>query len=243
MQVTAVIPARYSSTRFPGKPLVDIAGVSMIERVYRRVEAVEELTQVIVATDDERIYRTVKDFGGLVRMTSSDHRSGTDRIAEVARQLDSDIIVNVQGDEPLIKKEMITEAITPFYNDETLKVSTLKKKIKDKEEIKDSNVVKVVTDKYDYALYFSRSPLPYPRNRGAGYFKHIGLYVYRRNFLLALCKMAPTILEKVESLEQLRILENGYRIKVLESNYNSIGVDKPEDIKKVEEILQNKSCK
>ncbi len=240
MQITAVIPARYSSTRFPGKPLAKIAGEPMIKHVYRRVKRVEELDEVIVATDDNRIYSTVKEFGGEVRMTSTTHPSGTDRIAEVARNLDSDIIVNIQGDEPLIKKEMIKAAIKPFYGDKSLKVSTLKKKINDKEEINDPDVVKVVTDKKGYALYFSRSLLPYPRKDGAEFFKHIGLYVYRRDFLLNFCEMETTLLERVESLEQLRILENGYRIKVVETDYNAIGVDKPEDIKKVEEILRRK---
>src|SRR6056297_1627275 len=146
MQITAVIPARYSSTRFPGKPLAEIAGEPMIKHVYRRVKTVKELDEVIVATDDKKIYRTVKEFGGDVRMTSVTHRSGTDRIAEVARKLDSDIIVNIQGDEPLIKKEMIREAIIPFFADESLKVSTLKKKIKDTDEINNPDIVKVVTD-------------------------------------------------------------------------------------------------
>jgi len=237
MQITAIIPARYSSTRFPGKPLVNIAGISMIERVYNRVKIVKAINKVIVATDDKRIYQKVKDFGGHVKMTSPNHCSGTDRIAEVATQLDSDIIVNVQGDEPLIKKEMITEAIAPFTADKSLKMATLKKKIEDEKEINNPDIVKVVTDINNNALYFSRFPIPYIRDNKTEVYKHIGLYVYRRDFLLKLCKKQLTMLEKAEALEQLRVLENGYQIRVVETDYDSIGVDTPEDIEKIEAIL------
>ncbi|MFW6007384.1 MAG: 3-deoxy-manno-octulosonate cytidylyltransferase [Halanaerobiales bacterium] len=241
MEIAAVIPARYQSNRFPGKPLAEIAGIPMINRVYKRVKQVNSLNQVIVATDDKRIYKTVVNNGGRARMTSSEHKSGTDRIAEVARDLDCDIIVNVQGDEPLIKPEMITQAIRPFFNNNELKMSTLKKKIQDKSEINDSNIVKVVTDLNDNALYFSRLSLPFFRNEtGIDVYKHIGLYVFTRDFLLKYTEMEPTPLESTESLEQLRVLENGYRIKVIETEYSSTGVDVPEDIKKVEKILAKK---
>ena len=237
MEIAIVIPARYASTRFPGKPLALINDVPMIEHVYRCLADMEEVDQVIVATDDERIYRTVEDFGGQAVMTPSHLQSGTDRIAMVARDLTADIIVNVQGDEPLLKKEMVREALAPFFEDETVLMSTLKKKITDKEEINNPNVVKVVTNKRGDALYFSRYPVPYPRNEGAVYYKHIGLYVYKRDFLLEYSQMAQTALERAESLEQLRVLENGYPIRVVETGYDSIGVDTPEDLKKVEEIL------
>src|SRR5690554_6437804 len=166
MEIAIVIPARYASTRFPGKPLALINGKPMIEHVYRRLADMEEVNQVIVATDDERIYRTVEDFGGQAVMTPSHLQSGTDRIAMVARDLTADIIVNVQGDEPLLKKEMVREALAPFFEDETVFMSTLKKKITDKEDINNPNVVKVVTNKRGDALFFSRYPVPYPRNEG-----------------------------------------------------------------------------
>lgn len=241
MEIVAIIPARYASTRFPGKALADIQGKPMIEHVYQRVAMVEEINRIIVATDDERIYQRVRDFGGEVVMTSPDHQSGTDRIAEVARELECDLVVNVQGDEPLLFPEMVREAIQPFYQEKDLPMGTLKKKIEDEEELTNPNVVKVVTDNQGNALYFSRYPIPYPRNEGADYFKHIGLYVYQRDFLLEYTRLPRTPLEKTESLEQLRALENGYRIRVVETGYNSIGVDTPEDIIKVREFLERQA--
>ncbi|MFW6380982.1 MAG: 3-deoxy-manno-octulosonate cytidylyltransferase [Bacillota bacterium] len=238
MESVAVIPARYQSQRFPGKPLAGIAGYPMIQHVYRRVARVKDLDRVIVATDDRRIYETVKGFGGEVVMTSVEHRSGTDRIAEVALGLSADVIVNVQGDEPLIKPGMVSAAIQPFYGDDSLKMSTLKKEIADSSELEDPNVVKVVCDREGNALYFSRSLLPYSRGQRPTYFKHIGLYVYDRQFLLEYSQMQPTPLEKTERLEQLRVLENGYRIKVIETEEDSIGVDTPEDVQKVEQRLK-----
>ena len=237
MKITAVIPARYDSTRFPGKPLADIAGEPMIKHVYQRVNDVKNLDNVIVATDDNRIYEEVKAFNGRVEMTSKDHSSGTDRIAEVAKSIDSDLIVNVQGDEPLIEPIMVEQALEPFYYDESLVMSTLKKEIESKNEINDPNIVKVVTDRDDFALYFSRSSIPHRKKREINYYKHIGLYVYRRDFLLKFSGMQPTPLERTESLEQLRALENGYKIKVVETSFNTIGVDMPDDIKRVEEII------
>ncbi len=237
MKIAAIIPARYASTRFPGKPLADIKGRPMIEHVYNRVKDIEEIERVIIATDDQRIYKRVEEFGGTALMTSSDIRSGTDRIAEAAARLDVDIVVNVQGDEPLLKQEMVREAIQPFYDDPTILMSTLKKKIMNQSEINNPNVVKVVTDKQGDVLYFSRNPIPYPRNEGAIYYKHIGLYVYNKEFLLEYSQLEQTSLEKSESLEQLRVLENGYKIRVVETRHNSIGVDVPEDILKVEKIL------
>ena len=237
LEITAIIPARYDSTRFPGKPLANIAGEPMIKHVYQRVEDVKNLDKVIVATDDKRIYDTVESFGGRVEMTSKEHSSGTDRIAEVASSLESDLIINVQGDEPLIEPAMIEQAVDPFYCDDGLVMSTLKKKIESKSEVSDPNVVKVVTDREGYALYFSRSTIPYNQKQANDYYKHIGLYVYSKDFLLQFSNMKPTSLEKTESLEQLRALQNGYKIKVVETNFNTIGVDRPDDIERVEEII------
>lgn len=238
MKIIAIIPARYNSTRFPGKALVKIKGLPMIEHVYQRVAQVKSLNQVIVATDDQRIYQVVKDFGGKVVMTSVKHQSGTDRIAEVAAKIDCDLVVNVQGDEPVLAGEMIETALLPFQKEKDIVMSTLKTEITNKAEINDPNVVKVVCDKNNYALYFSRYPIPYERNKKGKYYKHIGLYVYQRDFLLKYTKLKPSYLEKVESLEQLRVLENAYQIKVMETIHNSIGVDVEEDIVQVEEMLE-----
>ena len=237
VRIAAIIPARYASTRFPGKPLAEINGKPMIEHVYQRVVGIEEIADVIIATDDKRIYQRVEDFGGTAVMTADDIKSGTDRIARVAYEIEADLIVNIQGDEPILKKEMVQEAISPFYENPDLLMSTLKKEIVDEEELNNHNIVKVVTDKKGYALYFSRYPIPYQRNKGAVYYKHIGLYVYNKQFLLKYSKLKQTPLEQSESLEQLRVLENGYKIKVVETRYNSIGVDVPEDINKIEKLL------
>lgn len=252
MIISAIIPARYGSTRFPGKPLAVILGKSMIRHVYERVERSNYVDEVIVATDDERIFWEVKSFGGKARMTSHHHPSGTDRIAEVARDLPSRIIVNVQGDEPLVHPEMIDLAIEPLLRHPDIPVATLKTKISETQELMDPNVVKVVTDRSDFALYFSRLPIPFIRDywndhmkmeslEGMGhFFKHIGLYVFRREFLLLFSSMEPSTLERLEGLEQLRILENGYRIKVVRTEHTSIGVDTQEDIPRVERIMKEK---
>jgi 3-deoxy-manno-octulosonate cytidylyltransferase (CMP-KDO synthetase) len=238
MKITAIIPARYSSSRLPGKPLKDICGKTMVQRVYEQVKKVSLVDKVIVATDDQRIFNKVKSFKGNVIMTSKDHKTGTDRLAEVAAKIETDIIVNVQGDEPLINPSVIKSAIEPLLSDESLKMSTLKHLIKDEEEINNPNVVKVVTDKNNNAIYFSRSKIPYSRNsQKFNYYKHIGLYVYRSDFLLKFAEMEPTSLEVQESLEQLRVIENGYKIKVIETEYDSIGVDTEEDLNKVRNIL------
>lgn len=232
----AVIPARYASTRFPGKALADIAGRPMIEHVYGRAAAARNVDAVIVATDDRRIADAVTKFGGVVRMTRSDHRTGTDRLAEVAADLDCDLVVNVQGDEPLIESDTIDAAIEPFRDDPALRMSTVCTRILTNEAIADPNVVKVVTDVRGFALYFSRSPIPYSRVSGganAGAYKHLGLYVYRREFLHTIAALEPTALERGESLEQLRVLENGFAIKVIETRHDSIGVDTREDLERV----------
>jgi len=246
MQITAVIPARFASSRLPGKPLADINGKPMIQWVYERTVRARHIGEVIVATDDRRIFEVVEGFGGKVVMTRSDHASGTDRLAEVAEGIDADIVVNVQGDEPLIEPRMIDQAIEPFLSDPSLQMGTLKSALTRIEDFSNPNVVKVVTDRHDFALYFSRSPLPWPRDfdlqdesllARIPVFKHVGLYVYSRDFLLLFSRMARTPLEIAESLEQLRALENGYRIKVVETGYSSHGVDTAEDLEWVRGIL------
>ncbi|MGM0470910.1 MAG: 3-deoxy-manno-octulosonate cytidylyltransferase [Bacillota bacterium] len=239
-QVVGIIPARYDSTRLPGKPLLEIQGQPMIQHVYKRAEEADILDEVIVATDDLRIKEAVLDFDGRAVMTSADHQTGTDRLAEVAAEIEADLIVNVQGDEPLITSEMITAAVQPLLADQKAVMSTLKHQITDDEEIKNPNLVKVITDQNNNALYFSRSPLPYCRDQEAelDYYKHIGLYVYRREFLLKFAQLAVTPLEKAESLEQLRALEQGYKIKVAETEANPLGVDTAEDLDRVREIME-----
>lgn len=232
-----VIPARYGSSRFPGKALAELAGRPMIEHVYRRASASRSASEVIVATDDERIARVVAAFGGHARLTRSDHASGTDRLAEVAEDLSCDLVINVQGDEPLIDPAMIDEAVAPFAADATLMMSTLCRRIDDSADLHNPNVVKVVTDRDGFALYFSRAPIPFRRaGEPATAFKHIGLYVYRREFLLAFARLEPTPLERAESLEQLRALEHGFRIKTVETSHDSIGVDTPEDLERVRQL-------
>jgi 3-deoxy-manno-octulosonate cytidylyltransferase (CMP-KDO synthetase) len=211
----------------------------MIEHVYRRTAAARSITAVIVATDDERIHRTVLAFGGDARMTSPDHQSGTDRIAEVARDLRCDLIVNVQGDEPLIEPAMIDEAVAPFAADPGLMMSTLRRRIEQDADIQNPNVTKVVVDRDDFALYFSRAPIPFVRRDcpPAPAWRHVGLYVYRRESLLRLAALPPTAMERAEALEQLRALEYGIRIKAVETAYDSIGVDTPEDLERARFIL------
>lgn len=240
MKVLCVIPARYASTRLPGKPLKDIAGKPMVCRVYERASRAQRVEQTIVATDDERILTAVEANGGRAMMTRADHPTGTDRLAEVAASFpDVDLIINVQGDEPLIEPSLIDELAAVFDTDSELQMATVKTEMTDEAEMKNPNNVKVVTDKNGYALYFSRSLLPYPRNAGCPVYKHIGIYAYKRDFLLNYAKMASTPLESAESLEQLRALENGYRIKVVETTAKFVGVDTAEDLAKVNEIYKS----
>lgn len=234
MKFLGVIPARYGSTRFEGKPLEIIHGKTMIEWVYKRSLS-SKLDKVVVATDDDRIAEVVKSFGGEVVLTSRDHETGTDRIAEVAKVYkEFDVIINVQGDEPLIESSMINSLITPFLEEPELEMATLKYKLDNMEDVNNPNIVKVICDKNDYAIYFSRNPIPFPRKLDiSNYYKHIGVYAYKRDFVLDYAKMSQTPLEISESLEQLRVLENGYRIKVLETKHKVLGVDTPEDLIKV----------
>lgn len=240
MKVLCVIPARYASTRLPGKPLSMIAGKPMIQHVYERACQAQLPNEVVVATDNELVEKAVLDFGGKAVMTSPDHPSGTDRLAEVALMYpDVDVIVNVQGDEPMIPPEVIDRLAEAFNGDADLNMATMKV-VMDEEDYENPAAVKVVTDQQGYALYFSRSLMPYPRNKPEGFnvFKHVGIYAYRRNFLLKYAALAPTPLEKAESLEQLRALENGYKIKVLESDFQGIGVDTPEDLAAVNALFE-----
>lgn len=238
MKFLGVIPSRYASTRLEGKPLKDICGHTMVEWVYKRALK-SKLDSVVVATDDERIVNEVKSFGGNVILTRKDHINGTSRIAEVCETYtDYDVIVNIQGDEPLIESDMINSIIDSFIEDNTIPMSTLKYKLNDMAEIENPNAVKVVTDKNDFAIYFSRSVIPYPRNLNMGnYYKHVGIYGYKRDFVMEYSKMASTPLELSESLEQLRVLENGYKIKVLETPYKIIGVDTQEELERVREYI------
>ncbi|MBI5203403.1 MAG: 3-deoxy-manno-octulosonate cytidylyltransferase [Nitrospirae bacterium] len=261
MTAIVIIPARYDSTRFPGKPLAPLNGKPLIQHAYENSKKSKLAKEVMVATDSKAIFEAVLGFGGKAVMTSSSHASGTDRIAEAAASLDYDIIVNVQGDEPLIRPEMIDDVIG-LLDDKKAAMGTLVKKIEDPKEIFDPNVVKAVFDRDRFAMYFSRAPIPYHRelfsakvpkcqsakdstttelrNYGAKelfMYKHIGIYSYRRDVLLSLAKMDPAPLEQIEKLEQLRALANGFRIKVKETSFETVGVDTPEDLERAKKWL------
>lgn len=244
MKFLGVIPSRYASTRLEGKPLKDICGHTMVEWVYKRAK-LSDLDEVVVATDDERIYKEVERFGGKVVLTRKDHENGTSRIAEVCEKYkDYDVIVNIQGDEPLIEKDMINSIINSFKEDESIPMSTLKYKLETMEDIENPNYVKVITDKNGYAIYFSRSVIPYPRKLNLqNYYKHVGIYGYKRDFVIEYAKMEPTALEISESLEQLRAIENGYKIKVMETPYKILGVDTQEELEKVREYIDKNGIK
>jgi len=240
MRSLGIIPARYASTRFPGKPLVDIAGKSMIQRVYEQAKKCSQLSEVIVATDDDRIFEHVNSFGGKAEMTSSTHQSGTDRCAEVAeKHPEYDVIINIQGDEPYIDPEQISKLISCF-DDPGTQIATLIKKVSNEQELHNTNSPKVIINKNSEAIYFSRSPLPHIRGQEPQnwlqhftYFKHIGIYGYRADILKQITKLPVSSLEKAESLEQLRWVENGYKIKVAETEIETIAIDTPEDLKKL----------
>ncbi len=242
MKVYGIIPARYGSTRLPGKMLAEIAGQPMIQHVYERARRSPSLDHLIVATDDERIYQQVKTFGGEAVRTSPQHPSGTDRIAEAAqacRAQDEDLIVNIQGDQPLFESRMIDEVVGPFGSDRNLLMGALVYPIRSPEELLNPSVVKVVFDRQGFALYFSRSPMPYVIADAAAprYYKHIGPYAYKMSFLLKFTRLERGSLEEAESLEQLRALEHGYRIKVVETKFDSQEVDTPGDLEKVRHLL------
>jgi len=239
--IIGVIPARYASTRFKGKIIADIAGKPMIQWVYERAKQSKILNKLIVAVDDPRVKAVVEGFGGEAILTGSHHQSGTDRIAEVIENIDCDIIVNIQGDQPLFDPIMIEEAVQPMIDNVEIQMSTLKREI-DKDEFHDPGVVKVVVNDQNYALYFSRSLIPYPRNDEAlKVYEHVGLYVYTKDFLKIFSKLPMGYLEKIESLEQLRVLEKGYKLFVAETKAESIAgisVDTIEDLNRVEKIIK-----
>ena len=242
MKIVAVIPARFASTRFPGKPLALLGKKSLIQHVYDSTSQTGLFDRTIVATEDKRICEKVEQFGGEVVLTSKHHRSGTDRIAEVCRNLEAEVIINIQGDEPFISKEPLQKLISVFENPIDKVASLMHKSFKD---IENPNIVKVVCDVRNYALYFSRSPIPFVRNPNfsscnshSEFFQHIGIYAFRREALFKFIQLPMGKLEQIEKLEQLRLLENGIRIKMVETSYQGIGVDTPEDLKKAEIILR-----
>lgn len=244
-EILAVIPARYASQRFPGKVIAELAGKPLVVHTYERAIEAECITRAVVATDDDRVRDALAPYDIEVVMTSPDHPSGTDRIAEVARSSTADIIVNVQGDEPMLDPVTIDRAVSAMLADPMLDMATAKHAITNPDDIRDHNVVKVVCDRKGMALYFSRSPIPHTRDVDEPavdepiYWQHIGLYVFRRSFLLDYAAMSPTPLEKTEKLEQLRALENGHRIAVVETDFKSIGVDTPKDLERVRAILES----
>jgi 3-deoxy-manno-octulosonate cytidylyltransferase (CMP-KDO synthetase) len=245
MKIIAIIPARYASTRFPGKPLAILGGKSVVQRVYEQAQQV--LDEAVVATDDERIFNAVEAFGGKAVMTSPNHKSGTDRIQEAAESLhtDADVIINIQGDEPFIHRSQL-ETVCSLFDDPQAQIATLGKPFESIEAAENPNSPKIVTDINGYALYFSRSVIPYIRGKNKEewlssypFLKHIGLYAYRREVLAEITKLPQSPLEIAESLEQLRWLQNGYRIKVGVTDIETVGIDTPEDLLRAEEFLKN----
>jgi 3-deoxy-manno-octulosonate cytidylyltransferase (CMP-KDO synthetase) len=239
-KILGVIPARYASSRFPGKALATLDSRTMLEHVHERVSMARYLTTVVIATDDPRIFDEARRFGARVRMTRPEHASGTDRVAEVASAFeDSELVVNIQGDEPLIDPNAIDAAVIPLLEEPAIPMGTLKKRIENPAEFSDPNVVKVVTDRFENAIYFSRATIPYSRDgKAVPLYKHIGLYVYRRDFLLRYSELPMGPLEQMERLEQLRALENGFRIRVVETDYECMGVDTPEDLERVRALIR-----
>jgi len=247
MRVVGIIPARYGSTRLPGKPLLDIGGKPMVQWVYEVAKEASLLERVIVATDDQRILEAVEAFGGEAQMTSPEHPSGTDRVVEVAAQLDADVIANIQVDEPLLEPRIIDRAIAPLLHDSSLMMVTVKSRVERVEDLFDPHIVKVVTNRENNALYFSRLPLPFIQQGEivefshqkfllenpellSRYYRHIGLYVYRKEFLMSFTQWGPSPLEELEGLEQLRVLENGYKIRVITAECSARGIDTPKDL-------------
>jgi 3-deoxy-manno-octulosonate cytidylyltransferase (CMP-KDO synthetase) len=238
-KILGVIPARFSSSRFPGKVLASLSSKPVLQHVYERASQARSLSSTIIATDDARVFEAARNFGAEVRITRADHSSGTDRVAEIAAAEDAAIVVNIQGDEPLIDPAAIDAAVSPLEHYSDVVMATLKKEIENPREVTDPNVVKVVTDRQGDAIYFSRCPIPFARDgQPCRHFKHIGLYVYRRDFLLRYSALPVGPLEEAERLEQLRAIENGYKIRVVETGYESIGVDTPEDLERVSRLME-----
>jgi 3-deoxy-manno-octulosonate cytidylyltransferase (CMP-KDO synthetase) len=260
MRAIGVIPARWKASRFEGKVLADLAGKPVIQHVWERAKQARSLDDLVIATDCEEVIKRVKDFGGKAVYTSKDQPSGTDRIAEVVNPLDVEVVVNIQGDEPLIHHSMIDGLANLLLSDTSTQIATVIKKISEKKELLSPNTVKVVVDKDGYALYFSRSPIPFVRDDDRhhsifdihywfsthplkhdfqNYYKHLGIYAYRKDFLFNFTNLPKSKLETLEKLEQLRALENGYKIKTIETEYETIGVDTPEDLKKAESMMRS----
>jgi 3-deoxy-manno-octulosonate cytidylyltransferase (CMP-KDO synthetase) len=238
MNAIGVIPARYKATRFEGKVLALLEGKPVIQHVYEAAKESSSLDDLIVATDDERIKAAVEEFGGKAALTSVDHQTGTDRLTEVVNPLDVKIVVNIQGDEPFIHHSIIGELVAALRADDDIPMATAIKKIDDMDELTNPNIVKTVIDREGFALYFSRSPIPFARNTAPKcYYKHLGIYAYTKDFLFTYTNLPKTELEKAESLEQLRALEHGYKIKTVETNLDTIGIDTPADLEKAKQRL------
>ncbi|MDP8299030.1 MAG: 3-deoxy-manno-octulosonate cytidylyltransferase [Candidatus Tantalella remota] len=251
MKIVAVIPARWRSTRLKGKVLADINGKPMVQHVWERVSRAHEVDEVVVAVDRERVQKAVEAFGGKAVYTSPEQPSGTDRIAEVANSIDADVYINIQADEPLVHPLMVDELAQVFQYERNIQMATLIKRIHKRDEISDPNVVKCVVDRKGFALYFSRSPIPYvrddegqdssegqhPGDISGRYFKHVGIYAYTKDFIFTYTNLPKSTLESDEKLEQLRVLEHGYKIRTVETRYDTIGVDTQEDLETVRGIL------
>ncbi|MBF0619270.1 MAG: 3-deoxy-manno-octulosonate cytidylyltransferase [Candidatus Omnitrophica bacterium] len=244
MTAVGIIPARWASTRLPGKVLVDICGKPMIEHVWLRAKKSLKLSDVIIACDEPQVFERVKAFGASAVLTSKDHPSGSDRVAEAARKTDADVIVNIQGDEPLIDPRVIDALVDVLAQDKSVPMATVVKRVKSSEEFDNPNIVKVALDNKGFALYFSRAGIPFKRDGErkdySVYFRHLGIYAYRRDFLLEYCQWPKSFLEQEEALEQLRVLEAGHRIRTVETDVETIGVDAPEDVLKVVQYLKAK---
>lgn len=241
MDAIGIIPARYDSTRFEGKLLADLCGKPVIQHTWENAKKSKSIEDLIIATDDKRIYSFVKGFGAKAIYTSKAHRSGSDRLTEVVSTIDTKVVVNIQADEPFIHPTMIDDVVSFLLRDKSIHMATLCHKIKDEHDLLDPNVVKVVTDRKGFALYFSRSPIPYTsrsETEAMSHYKHIGLYAYTKDFLFTFKSLPQSRLEKIERLEQLRVIENGYRIKVIETRFDTIGIDTPEDLQKAIELIK-----
>ncbi len=244
MNTIGVIPARYGSTRLKGKVLADLCGKPMIQHVWENAKKAKLLDRLMIACDDAKVKKICEGFGAEAVMTSKDCASGTDRIAEAVKSLNTEIVVNIQGDEPLVSPTMIDDMTKALLENKACMMSTVIKPITDAKDIENPNVVKVVVDHQGFALYFSRSAIPYNRegisSNKVKYYKHFGLYAYRKDFLLSFKNLPPSSLEQIEKLEQLRVLQAGYKIKTVETNFNAIAVDTKEDLKRVEDVLRKK---
>jgi len=238
MDAIGIIPARYNATRFEGKVLADLLGKPVVQHVWEKACQASTLSDLIIASDDQRVIEAVHNFGGKAILTSVNQPSGTDRLAEVVNPIDVKIIVNIQGDEPLLHPTMIDELVRTMQEDESISMATVIKKIEQNEELMNPNVVKVVIDRFNNALYFSRSPIPFEKGEPSKiFYKHLGIYAYTKDFLFTFTNLPKSNLEKAESLEQLRALENNYKIKTIETKFDTVGIDTPDDLEKARELL------